>query len=277
MNSSKKRATVPGPPPSASVPAKAPTGGHTTKRKATTGGRTRVEAAPATLTPSRRSSRSSQSVPASAPPEESGAIRLRDAALELFGKDGFDGTSVRDLADRAGVTPGLVKHHFGSKEGLRKEVDRYVLASIKNTWSDLVRLAETTEITDHLSIRVEGFQALFQAKPHIGRYIRRTLIEQSSASNAFFDGLAEVSNAITDAVRRAGLVKPSSDPEAQILYALTCSLMPVMLSRHIERHLGVSLRSDAGAKRWAAIDYEVMTNGILLDPDDVQRPRRRRR
>jgi TetR/AcrR family transcriptional regulator, regulator of cefoperazone and chloramphenicol sensitivity len=189
---------------------------------------------------------------------------LRDAALELFGQDGFAGTNVRALADRAGVTAGLVNHHFGSKEGLRKEVDRYVLASIRDAWSDLLELAETAEVTDHLSIRIQGFQTLFQAKPHLGRYIRRALIEQSPASNAFFDGLADVGNTITDAIRRAGLVRLSSDPEAQGLYALLCGLMPVLLSRHIERHLGMSLRSDEGAKRWAAIDYEVMTNGILI-------------
>jgi len=33
----------------------------------------------------------------------------------------------------------------------------------------------------------------------------------------------------------------------------------------------VSLRSDEGAQRWAAIDYEVQTKGILIDPDDLNR------
>ena len=118
-----------------------------------------------------------------------------------------------------------------------------------------------------MTFRIQGFQTLFQAKPHIGRYIRRTLIERSPASDQFFDRLAEVSNTITEALRQVGLVRSSRDQEAQGLYALLCGLMPVMLSRHIERHLGMSLRSDEGAKRWAAIDYEVMTTGILIDGD----------
>jgi TetR/AcrR family transcriptional regulator, regulator of cefoperazone and chloramphenicol sensitivity len=221
--------------------------------------------------PTRRSSASARSAPATTKAEENGAIRLRDAALELFGQNGFAGTNVRALADRAGVTAGLVKHHYGSKDGLREAVDRYVLASIQNTWSELLHSADRAEVVDHMSIRIQGFQTLFQANPHIGRYIRRTLVEQTPASNAFFDGLAEVSNTITDAIRHAGLVRTSSDPEAQGLYALLCGLMPVMLSRHIERHLGVSLRSDDGAKRWAAIDYEVQTQGILIDPDQTGR------
>ncbi|HJE59178.1 MAG TPA: TetR/AcrR family transcriptional regulator, partial [Nocardiopsis listeri] len=44
--------------------------------------------------------------------------RIRDAALTRFGQEGF-GVSVRAIAEEAGVSPGLVIHHFGSKEKLR--------------------------------------------------------------------------------------------------------------------------------------------------------------
>ena len=60
-------------------------------------------------------------------------------------------------------------------------------------------------------------------------------LERSPASDQFFDRLAEVSNTITEALRQVGLVRSSRDQEAQGLYALLCGLMPVMLSRHIER------------------------------------------
>src|SRR5947207_8890126 len=123
--------------------------------------------APAPSVSTRRSPTSARSAPATAKPEENGAVRLRDAALELFGENGFAGTNVRDLAERAGVTAGLVKHHYGSKEGLREAVDRYVLTSIQDTWSELLDAAETAEIVDHMTFRIQGFQTLFQAKPHI--------------------------------------------------------------------------------------------------------------
>lgn len=38
------------------------------------------------------------------------------AAVELFGRRGFRGTTVRAIAEQAGVDPALVMHHFGSKE-----------------------------------------------------------------------------------------------------------------------------------------------------------------
>ena len=55
------------------------------------------------------------SEPASRPPSREA---IRDAARELFPRQGYAGTSVRDIASRAGVDPALVIRHFGSKEEL---------------------------------------------------------------------------------------------------------------------------------------------------------------
>ncbi|HSN43249.1 MAG TPA: TetR/AcrR family transcriptional regulator [Propionibacteriaceae bacterium] len=49
---------------------------------------------------------------------------ILDVAIELFGEVGFRGTSLRDIATRAGLThPGLL-YHFASKEQLLQEVLR---------------------------------------------------------------------------------------------------------------------------------------------------------
>jgi AcrR family transcriptional regulator len=39
-------------------------------------------------------------------------------AEELFGESGFDGTSVRDIAHKAGVNLAMISYYFGSKEKL---------------------------------------------------------------------------------------------------------------------------------------------------------------
>jgi AcrR family transcriptional regulator len=46
------------------------------------------------------------------------AESIRQAATELFGRNGFAPTSVRAIARLAGVDPALVIRHFGSKEEL---------------------------------------------------------------------------------------------------------------------------------------------------------------
>lgn len=56
--------------------------------------------------------------------------RIRDAAVRHFGTHGFT-AGVRAIAADAGVSPALVLHHFGSKDGLREECDRVVLETIR--------------------------------------------------------------------------------------------------------------------------------------------------
>jgi AcrR family transcriptional regulator len=56
--------------------------------------------------------------------------RIRDAAIELFTERGLAGATIRDIALQAGVSSGLLRHHFGSKEGLRDACDEYAMGRL---------------------------------------------------------------------------------------------------------------------------------------------------
>ncbi|KHA54096.1 Transcriptional regulator, TetR family [Sulfitobacter geojensis] len=47
---------------------------------------------------------------------------ILDAAEIVFGAEGFDRVTFRDLAGKAGVSVSAINYHFGSKEGVLKEV-----------------------------------------------------------------------------------------------------------------------------------------------------------
>jgi len=65
------------------------------------------------------------------PTRASAKGRLVLAALESFGRRGYDGVAVADLAAAAETTTGPLYHHFGSKLGLydvvRADVERRIL------------------------------------------------------------------------------------------------------------------------------------------------------
>ena len=48
--------------------------------------------------------------------------RIVDAAVELFSRKGFDGTSVQEVVDAAQVTKGAMYHYFRSKDDLLYEI-----------------------------------------------------------------------------------------------------------------------------------------------------------
>jgi len=45
-------------------------------------------------------------------------LSIMDAAEQLFAEKGFDGTSVRDISEAAGVNLAMISYYFGSKEKL---------------------------------------------------------------------------------------------------------------------------------------------------------------
>lgn len=57
-----------------------------------------------------------------APPAQDTRARILDAAVELFARHGYDGTSVAQVIARAGVAKGGFYHHFASKQALLYEI-----------------------------------------------------------------------------------------------------------------------------------------------------------
>ena len=49
---------------------------------------------------------------------EAAVARALEAALEVFSRQGFRGSTMRQLADAAGLSVGNLYHHFGSKEAI---------------------------------------------------------------------------------------------------------------------------------------------------------------
>ena len=58
--------------------------------------------------------------------------RLLDAAVDLFARRGFHGTSIRDIAERAGANVAAGHYHYGSKDGLYLAVLRAQFAEVRS-------------------------------------------------------------------------------------------------------------------------------------------------
>lgn len=67
------------------------------------------------------------------------AQRVLAAALELFTEQGFEGTSLQQIADRLGITKAAVYYHFRSKDDL---LDALVGPAVRDLGSLLDQVAE---------------------------------------------------------------------------------------------------------------------------------------
>jgi AcrR family transcriptional regulator len=70
--------------------------------------------------------------------------RLLDAAGELFAERGYEGTTVRDIGNRAGVDPTMIARYFGGKAQL------YLAALRRDASSAAIDLGDAEALTDLL-------------------------------------------------------------------------------------------------------------------------------
>jgi AcrR family transcriptional regulator len=71
--------------------------------------------------------------------------RLLRVATRLFARHGFEGTSVQDIVDAAGVTKGAMYHYYGSKDDLLYEVYHQLLTMQTSRLTEIVKGQGNTE------------------------------------------------------------------------------------------------------------------------------------
>lgn len=59
--------------------------------------------------------------------------KIHSAAIKLFGKKGFAGTSVKDIAEAAGISIGLMYRHYKNKENLFNDLILYASEGLNRT------------------------------------------------------------------------------------------------------------------------------------------------
>jgi AcrR family transcriptional regulator len=66
-------------------------------------------------------------------------IQIIETAEKLFAERGFDGTSVRDIADEASINVAMISYYFGSKEKLLEALFELRVGSVKIRVESLIK------------------------------------------------------------------------------------------------------------------------------------------
>lgn len=194
-----------------------------------------------------------------APAQPDAVARIRDAAIELFAAQGVRATSVRAVADRAGVSPPLVMHHYGTKDALRVACDRHLAETVRER-----KRASLTRGADPLAhLRAPD-------GPPLIAYLARTLADGTPEVAGLVDELVDDAEAyLADGVA-AGTARPSEDPRGRAVVLTLWSLGSLALGDHVARLTGVDLTGDPAALGpWAVPAAEVLSRGVL--PEETYR------
>lgn len=180
-----------------------------------------------------------------------GRARIRDAALLEFADRGVRGATVRGIATRAGVSPALVQHHFGTKDALRTACDEFVVEFLRR---------QSKAGVDEGGVADEGFMAAaFQASAVVSRYLSRALVDGSPAATRVFDELVEISERYL--VDRDG----QSDSHGRAVVYTAMRLGVTVLHEHVSRGLGAPVFTEEGSAAVARATLDIVAAELIPD------------
>ena len=187
------------------------------------------------------------------------AARIRNAALIRFARDGFD-AGLRAIATDAGVTAGLITHHFGSKDGLRRACDAEVLRLTVEVKSASTYFGGPVDLMTQMSQVEEYIPAT--------AYAMRSIVEGGELATELLDLFVKDSVAYTAAAVEAGTITPSHNEEARARYLLYSGFGALLLFARYEA-------SDPGdveavtrefIARYGPVTAELYSRPLFTDP-----------
>nr|WP_296063458.1 TetR/AcrR family transcriptional regulator [uncultured Actinoplanes sp.] len=179
--------------------------------------------------------------------------RIRDAAIELMAERGIGGATIRDIAQAAGVSSGLVRHHFGSKEGLRAACDEYVM----NVFTGIGQRFADSMMVDGVTPELLRLQ----------RYIVQSMMDESPAASTLFDRMMEYGEQWL-----AGTDLKVRDPRAVIAVIGVMKLSMYTMSDQLSRVLGEDVRTPRGWTRVLQASLEIFSHPVIT-PEQADRAR----
>lgn len=143
--------------------------------------------------------------------------RIMDAALTLFGRQGYESTSVKQIAQAAGVAQGLLYNYFQSKEHLLAAIFQQSMADVRESFA----LAEQAPSGQQVAALIRAAFAIIRRNERFWRlsYAVRTQIP-------ILVGLGLDLRAWTHEIRMTAtrylreIDAPNPEVEGEILFAL---------------------------------------------------------
>jgi len=187
--------------------------------------------------------------------------RIRDAALRYFTECGFDRATIRDIARAAGVSPGLIRHHFGSKDELRKACDAYALEALH-------AYAERAMTDEGLNDPETIAEARDPLRPS-ERYLARALIDESEAAAQIFDEMVAITEHYLRRIDKQRADPPAADLRTRAAVMVAMALGVPAFQAHISRSIGTDILTPEGERRIVLASLDIQSHPTI-SPDTAR-------
>jgi AcrR family transcriptional regulator len=199
--------------------------------------------------------------------------RLVEAALDVFGRYGFEGATTRQIATEAKANLAAIVYHFGSKEALHVAVAEYIVTRIAALVGPSLAAASAPEATASpkaaraaLGRLLETYADVILGEAEAERWARFIVREQMQPTAAF-EAIYQTMGGAHGVGARLVAAVLGRNPDDESVKLGVFTLMGQILVFRVARELAVRRMAwrTVGEKERAAIKRVVLaqTNAIL--------------
>ncbi|MEY4990089.1 MAG: hypothetical protein RIS08_315 [Actinomycetota bacterium] len=180
--------------------------------------------------------------------------RLIDIATKAFSESGFAATSLRSIAKLAGVSPALLVHHFGSRDGL---IEQCIMRGL-GLW-----VAEKQGFVDvSLSTALAQWQGAIDKHGPKLQFFRQVLLSGGPAADMLFRRMVQEAEIMIRTEQSKGKMRKTENVADLALIMTLHGLAPLVLQEQVNSYLGGSFQDPVLGGRLAAANLEIYRKGI---------------
>jgi AcrR family transcriptional regulator len=170
--------------------------------------------------------------------------QILDTAEELFADNGYAATSIRHIADNAGVNPALVHYYFGNKKALLQKV---MERSLEPLGQAIAAMKNGPDASPDVLARL--LLSMAAEHPNIPRLlIREVMLPGGEMQQYFTENMAPhlggALPALLSREKSAGRMREDSDPAISALLIMAVCVFPFIARALAEPVLGIKFDVD---------------------------------
>ncbi len=188
---------------------------------------------------------------------------LLQSAVLRFARHGFGKGSLTDIASDAGVSIGMIRHYFGSKDGLIEQCNRLVtdeLGAIFRAMLDGDLPADGAAFIDELQRRTI---AELQGKVHLLYYLKHLSIDQPEASTAVFRDYFQLLQSELNRLEAIGHLRKGANKVWLTFQLMFMQMGPVYLSEQIEAIIGTPAHGPLAIRERGDENARTLKYGVI--------------
>lgn len=185
---------------------------------------------------------------------------ILEASLHCFATKGYTSTSLRDIAEKANTTHGLIRHHFGSKEALWKTCIPFAANQVADMQVSVIEKVTPENALDSIKTLIRTMVYSTSRQPDFWQLLSFEALKNSERLDYLLDVLRPAHEKIKplfEMVQKQGYFQ-SFNNDTFFLFVISLAVTPFTLAPFSNKLCNIDIQSEKQTKEHAELVIKIL-------------------